>query len=234
MTALDARAYPGAAQDLQAVLCDMDGTLVDTERSWFATEVSVMADLGFHLGREHAEHLLGSPMDPAVAYLIGVSGADIAPAELERRINERMVDTLSSGVDLRPGAKRLLAELDAAGVPMALVTASYRAIVDAVLPSLGAHHFAVTVAGDEVTLPKPHPEPYLTAATALGAAPARCVVLEDSRTGVASGEAAGCAVVAVPSMTPIPAGPRRTVVPTLEDVDLAFLDAVVRRRPAIR
>ncbi|HSA50237.1 MAG TPA: HAD family phosphatase [Yinghuangia sp.] len=232
MTALEAHAYPGAAQDLQAVLCDMDGTLVDTERSWFATEVSVMADLGFHLGPEHAERLLGSPMDPAVAYLIGVSGVDIAPAELERRINARMVETLSSGVDLRPGAKRLLAELDAAGVPLALVTASYRAIVDAVLPSLGAHHFSVTVAGDEVTLPKPHPEPYLTAAEALGAAPDRCVVLEDSRTGVASGEAAGCVVVAVPSMTEIPAGPRRTVVPSLESVDLPFLNHAVRRRLA--
>ncbi|MEU8135699.1 HAD family hydrolase [Streptodolium elevatio] len=228
MTALEARVYPGS--DLQAVLCDMDGTLVDTERSWFATEVSVMADLGFHLGPEHAERLLGSPMDPAVAYLIGISGVDVAPEELERRINARMVEILRSGVDLRPGAKRLLAELDAAGVPLALVTASYRDIVDAVLPSLGAHHFSVTVAGDEVERPKPNPDPYLVAAAALGADPAQCVVLEDSPTGVASGEAAGCVVIAVPSMTDIPAGPHRTVLPSLEGIDLALLDGLVRRR----
>ncbi|MGW0658880.1 HAD family hydrolase [Streptodolium elevatio] len=228
MTALEARVYPGS--DLQAVLCDMDGTLVDTERSWFATEVSVMADLGFHLGPEHAERLLGSPMDPAVAYLIGISGVDVAPEELERRINARMVEILRSGVDLRPGAKRLLAELDAAGVPLALVTASYRDIVDAVLPSLGAHHFSVTVAGDEVERPKPNPDPYLVAAAALGADPAQCVVLEDSPTGVASGEAAGCVVIAVPSMTDIPVGPHRTVLPSLEGIDLALLDGLVRRR----
>ncbi|MCF2527412.1 HAD family hydrolase [Yinghuangia soli] len=235
MTALDARAYPGPADaDLQAVLCDMDGTLVDTERSWFATEVSVMADLGFHLGPEHAERLLGSPMEPAVAYLLGVSGVPIDPAALEHRINERMVEILSSGVDLRPGAKRLLAELDAAGVPMALVTASSRAIVNAVLPSLGAHHFRITVAGDEVARSKPAPEPYLAAAAALGADPGRCIVLEDSPTGVASGEAAGCVVVAVPSMTDIPAGPRRTVLPSLEGVDLGVLARLVRRRAGVR
>ncbi|MDI2126632.1 HAD family hydrolase [Yinghuangia seranimata] len=228
MTALDTGTQP--APDLEAVLCDMDGTLVDTERSWFATEVSVMADLGFQLGPEHAPRLLGSPMEPAVTYLLGVSGVDIAPLELERRINERMVEILSSGVDLRPGAKRLLADLDAAGVPLALVTASYRAIVDAVLPSLGAHHFSVTVAGDEVERPKPAPDPYLTAAAGLGVDPAHCVVLEDSPTGVASGEAAGCVVVAVPSMTDIPAGPRRTVVQSLEGVDLGLLEALVRRR----
>lgn len=233
MTALEARAYPGP-DNLHAVLCDMDGTLVDTERSWFATEVSVMADLGFDLGPEHAEHLLGSPMEPAVTYLLGVSRVDIAAAELEQRINERMVEVLSTGVDLRPGAKRLLAELDAAGVPLALVTASYRAIVDAVLPSLGAHHFSVTVAGDEVERPKPHPEPYLTAAAGLGADPARCVVLEDSPTGVASGEAAGCVVLAVPSMTGLPAGPRRTVLPSLEGVDLGLLENLVRRHHPAR
>ncbi|WP_345677971.1 HAD family phosphatase [Yinghuangia aomiensis] len=228
MTALDIDAYPGG--DVHAVLCDMDGTLVDTERSWFATEVSVMADFGYDLGAEHAVRLLGSPMEPAVAYLLDVSGIDVAPGELERRINARMVDILRLGVDLRPGAKRLLGELGAAGVPLALVTASYRAIVDAVLPSLGAHHFHLTVSGDEVVNSKPHPEPYLTAAAGLGVDPARCVVLEDSPTGVASGEAAGCIVVAVPSMNHITPGPRRTIVPSLEGVDLPMLDLLARRR----
>ncbi|NUU25422.1 MAG: HAD family hydrolase, partial [Streptomycetaceae bacterium] len=120
--------------------------------------------------------------------------------------------------------------LDAAGVPLALVTASYRAIVDAVLPSLGAHHFSVTVAGDEVERSKPHPDPYLAAATGLGVDPARCIVLEDSPTGVAAGEAAGCVVIAIPSMTDIPAGPRRTVIPSLDGIDLPFLHRLVHRR----
>jgi HAD superfamily hydrolase (TIGR01509 family) len=213
----------GLGHELQAVLFDMDGTLVDTERNWFATETAVMAELGFTLTARHAEDLLGSPMERAVAYLLAVSGLDVPPSELERRINTGMVAQLRDGVDLRPGAKRLLAELDDAGVPCALVTASQRVIVDAVLPSIGAHHFRFTLAGDEIANTKPHPDPYLTAARRLDAEPRTCVVVEDSPTGIASGEAAGCVMLAVPSMTPIPHAAGRTVVESLESVDLDFL-----------
>jgi beta-phosphoglucomutase-like phosphatase (HAD superfamily) len=92
-----------------------------------------------------------------------------------------------------------------------------------VLTLLGAHHFALSVAGDEVTRTKPHPDPYLLAAAGLGADPARCAVVEDTATGVAAAEAAGCRVVAVPSVAPIQPAPRRTVVSSLEEVDLPFL-----------
>ncbi|MFE6992486.1 HAD-IA family hydrolase, partial [Streptomyces pharetrae] len=69
----------------------------------------------------------------------------------------------------------------------------------------------------------PHPDPYLLAAAGLGADPARCAVVEDTATGVAAAEAAGCRVVVVPSVAPIAPAARRTVVSTLEEVDLAFL-----------
>ena len=111
-----------------------------------------------------------------------------------------------------PGAARLLAELAAHEVPTALVSASHRRIIDRVLPSLGPEHFALSVAGDEVARTKPHPDPYLLAAAGLGADPARCAVIEDTATGVAAAEAAGCRVVAVPSVAPIAPAARRTVV----------------------
>jgi beta-phosphoglucomutase-like phosphatase (HAD superfamily) len=79
------------------------------------------------------------------------------------------------------------------------VSSSYRQLVDAALIGVGAHRFAVSVAGDEVEHGKPSPEPYLTAAQELGVVPARCVVLEDARAGLESAIAAGCACVFVPT-----------------------------------
>jgi HAD superfamily hydrolase (TIGR01509 family) len=122
----------------------------------------------------------------------------------------------------------LLAALDDEHVPMALVSSSYRVLVDAVLAG-GVGPFAVTLAGDEVEHGKPAPDPYLQAAARLDVDVARCVVLEDSPAGVASGEAAGCAVVALPSVRGVhlAPGPRRLVVPTLAAVSPADLRALV-------
>ena len=116
---------------------------------------------------------------------------------------------MAAGPDGRPlrhighGAARVpsscSAAVDAAGIPQALVSSSYRPLVDSVLAH-GFGPFALTLAGDEVVHGKPHPEPYLTAATRLGVDPHHCVVLEDSGAGVLSAEGAGCAAVAVPSV----------------------------------
>ncbi len=127
-----------------------------------------------------------------------------------------------------PGAARLLAELSAHEVPTALVSASHRRIIDRVLASLGPQHFALSIAGDEVERTKPFPDPYLIAAAGLGVDPARCAVVEDTATGVAAAEAAGCHVVAVPSVAPIAPGARRTIVTSLEEVDLPFLHGLMR------
>jgi beta-phosphoglucomutase-like phosphatase (HAD superfamily) len=96
--------------------------------------------------------------------------------------------------------------------------------VNAVAPS----EFAVVVTGDEVLDGKPDPEAYLTAAARLGADPRRCVAIEDSPTGIASAEAAGCVVVAIPHHVPIEPAPTRTLVPSLADLSLHELDDLVR------
>jgi beta-phosphoglucomutase-like phosphatase (HAD superfamily) len=102
------------------------------------------------------------------------------------------------------------------------VTGSQREFTDAVIASTGLS-FTVTVTGDDVVRPKPDPEPYLLAAKLLDAAPERCVALEDSPSGVTSATGAGCQVVAVPSLLPIPGAPGRLVVPSLSDISLATL-----------
>ncbi|MFD3452209.1 HAD family hydrolase [Streptomyces sp. NPDC058691] len=218
---------PARDAGLQAVLLDMDGTLVDTEGFWWNAEVEVFAQLGHVLDDTHREVVVGGPMARSLGHLISVTGTDATLAELSALINLRFVELIGRGVPLMPGAQRLLTELAAHGVPAALVSASHRRIIDAVMLSIGPEHFAFSVAGDEVVQGKPHPESYLHAAARLGADPARCVVVEDTPTGVRAAEAAGCQVVAVPSVAPIEPGPGRAVVASLEAVDVPFLRSLI-------
>jgi HAD superfamily hydrolase (TIGR01509 family) len=223
--ALGTRTAEGSA--LQAVLLDMDGTLVDTEGFWWDAEVAVFGSLGHALDEAWREVVVGGPMTRSAGFLIEATGADITLPELTVLLNDGFEERIDSVLPLMPGAARLLAELAAHEVPMALVSASHRRIIDRVLTSLGPEHFALTVAGDEVERTKPYPDPYLLAAAGLGADPARCAVIEDTATGVAAAEAAGCHVVAVPSVAPIAPAHRRTVVPSLEHVNLPFLHGLM-------
>ncbi|MGY0066341.1 HAD family hydrolase [Streptomyces sp. QTS137] len=212
---------------LQAVFLDMDGTLVDTEGFWWDVEVEVFASLGHTLDDSWRHVVVGGPMTRSAGFLLEVTGADIPLAELTVLLNDGFEDRIADTLPLMPGAARLLAELSEYRIPTALVSASHRRIIDRVLTSLGPQHFALSVAGDEVPRTKPHPDPYLAAAVGLGVNPLRCAVVEDTATGVASAEAAGCHVVAVPSVAPIEAAARRTVVPSLEAVDLTFLHGLM-------
>ncbi|WP_395108785.1 HAD family hydrolase [Actinomadura sp. SCN-SB] len=212
---------------LRAVLFDMDGLLIDSERLWLEVETETMAWLGGAWGPEQQKLLVGSSLDRASAYMVELTGADVPAAEVGRRMVDGMVERLSSCVPMMPGAKDLLVQVRDAGVPAALVSSSHRVLVDPVLDAVGREFFALSVAGDEVSRTKPDPEPYLTAVARLGAVPGRCVVLEDSPTGVRAAEAAGCAVVAVPCLLPVQPGPGRTVVESLREVDLALLRSLV-------
>jgi HAD superfamily hydrolase (TIGR01509 family) len=213
----------------RAVLLDLDGTLVDTEGIWWAAETQVFADLGHVLEEVHREVVVGGPMARSVGHLMAVTGTTATLAELTVAINNRFEELIVRGAPLMPGARRLLTELSAHGMPTALVSASHRRTIDAMLRSLGTEHFDFTLAGDEVVRTKPHPDPYLTAARRLGADPADCVVIEDTLTGVTSGEAAGCLVVAVPSVVAIEPAPGRTVVSSLEELSVPFLRSLRTR-----
>jgi HAD superfamily hydrolase (TIGR01509 family) len=216
-----------------AVLFDMDGLLVATEATWFATESAIMAGLGVAWGEEHQAALVGGPLRNSVEYMLRVAGdPDDLPVEaFEEALLAGMVTRLRSApVEWMPGARELLAEVEAAGVPAALVSSSLRIVVDAVLDSVGHEHFATTVSADDVARTKPYPDPYLAAARTLGVDPRDCVVLEDSATGAASGLAAGCAVVAVPTVGGVDLGEVDAVVGSLAEVDMARLGDLVRAR----
>jgi HAD superfamily hydrolase (TIGR01509 family) len=208
------------------VLFDMDGLLVDTEPLWFETEMDVMARLGASWTKQDQAVLLGGSMERTVGYLLAKATRPASPAEVERWMLDGMLRRAAAGrVTVLPGARELLAEVAAAGLPYALVTSSQRAFADAVLTGTG-FRFPVTVCAEDVPATKPDPAPFLLAAKLLDATPDRCAVLEDSPNGVAAATAAGCLVVAVPSFVAIPPAPGRLVVTSLRDVNLATLRAL--------
>jgi HAD superfamily hydrolase (TIGR01509 family) len=218
---------------LAAVLFDMDGLLVDTEPLWFETETEVMARLGGPWSKDDQEQLLGGSMDNTVGYLLARATRPAPPADVARWMTEGMLRRAAEGrVVVRPGVRELLAEVAAAGIPSALVTGSQRPFTEAVLAGTG-FPFAVTVTADDVARTKPDPEPYRLAAKLLDADPDNCVALEDSPNGVASATEAGCRVVAVPSLMPIPPAPGRLVVSSLSEVTLAALRALAAGLPVV-
>ena len=164
--------------------------------------------------------------------MAATSGAQGSPDDLGTALLDHMERLLRAGdVTWRPGAMELLIECRSEGIRTALVSASHRRLLTAVADAV-AHHpgmpdpaFDVTVAGDEVDQGKPHPEPYLEAARRLAVPIEQCVVIEDSPTGVASGQASGAFVLAVPHIVDIPAHPHRHVVDSLRGVTLADVTA---------
>ena len=218
----------GRGQPPAAVLWDMDGTLVDTEPYWMAAEFALADRYGGEWSAEHALNLIGNDLVTSARYIREHMGIYVEPAVIVEELLDGVVARVTEAVPWRPGAVELLAELNAAGVPCALVTMSYRRFVQPVLEALPRDTFAAVVTGDAVSHGKPHPEPYLKAARDLDVDPARCVAIEDSNTGARSAEAAGCTVVVVPNHVPVLPGDRRTFVDSLREVTP---DSLVSRRP---
>ncbi|MGW4817753.1 HAD-IA family hydrolase [Streptomyces sp. NPDC004227] len=207
---------------LQAVLFDMDGTLVDTERLWWEAVEHVA---GRPLTEADQPEVLGRPVEHTAGWLAAASAAPAA--DVARELHREFTDRVRTGTVPRPGALDLLDALAREGVPTALVTASPRAVADIVLDVLGPGRLAVSVTADDTDRTKPAPDPYLAACRALGVDPGACVAVEDTQTGVSSAEAAGCAVLAVPSLAPIDAAPGRRVRESLTGVTPEELSAMV-------
>lgn len=217
-------------ESLLGVLFDMDGLLVDTEPLWFEVESSVMDRLGGCWDSSDQQALVGGSLNRSLDYLLGKATRPASRQVVARWMLDGMVELLSTRpVPVLPGARELIAEVAAAGVPYGLVTSSERPIMAAVLDRLEVT-FPVTVCGDDVSHSKPDPEPYLLAAAKVGADPRQCVALEDSPNGVAAAEAAGCVTVAVPSLVPIPPASTRLVVSSLAELSLDRLRALAARR----
>jgi len=209
-----------------AVLWDMDGTLVDTEPYWINAEHAIVEEAGGTVSDEYAHQLVGNDLMVSAQFIRDNSPVELDPVEIIEELLRRVVAQVAEHVPWRPGALDLLTALRDAGVPSALVTMSWRSLADAVLAALPDDTFSAVITGDEVEHGKPHPEPYLAAARALGVEVRDCVAIEDSPTGVRSAVAAGVPTIAVPHVVPVPVTVGAVQLPSLRGITPADLRTV--------
>lgn len=187
--------------DLDAVLWDLDGTLIDSESYWHVAERRLADEFEVPWTSDDETALVGVDLWDGARYMVE-RGVRMDPDAIVARLTHEVMEQLRVHVPFRPGAAELLGALRESGVPVALVTMSTRDVVELVLSAseaqLGVHPFTVSVTGDEVQRGKPFPDPYLQAMAALGVQPHACVAFEDSIPGTASARDAGIRTVGVP------------------------------------
>jgi HAD superfamily hydrolase (TIGR01509 family) len=199
-----------------AVLWDMDGTLVDTEPYWMAAEAPLVESFGGTWSHEQALQLVGLALDET-ARIFQAHGVRMDVDAIVHRLTDDVLAGLArDGVPFRPGARALLRSLRDAGVKTALVTMSMRRMARSIVDLIDFDAFDVIVAGDDVTRPKPYPDPYLQACAQLGVEPADAVALEDSPNGLRSAVASGAVTIGVPHMVSLTGVGAHVLWPTLD------------------
>ncbi|HWU27859.1 MAG TPA: HAD family phosphatase [Microbacterium sp.] len=198
-----------------AVLWDMDGTLVDTEPYWMDAETVLVESFGGTWTHEDALQLVGNGLHDS-ALILQKYGVDMEADAIVQHLTDAVAHRLrSEGVPFRHGARELLADLRANGIPTALVTMSLRRMALDVVSLIDFDAFDLVVAGDDVARPKPFPDPYLRAAELLEIDIADAVVIEDSGTGVAAGRASGAVTLGVPHIVSLEGSDAHELWPTL-------------------
>ena len=206
---------------MSAILFDMDGTLIDSEPLWLKAEIEVMAEVGCHWDEQDQINCLGGPAERTERYMQERS-QNIKPyGYFINRLHEVMRARITNELDLIPNALSLLKECKDAGIKTALVTASSRDLMNIVLKRFPPGTFDVVVSGDDVEKSKPDPAPYLLAAKQLSVDILKCLVLEDSLTGVQSGLSSGAKVIGIPHLVQMSEHPNLRVISSLDEITLS-------------
>ena len=207
-----------------AAFFDMDGLFLDSEPQWHQSQQEICARYSYSWDDDDQRICIGGPLSRVGDYISDICAHDMSGAQVVEELTQMMLVKLSTRAILMPGAFDAVERVSQV-MPVALVSASPRILMDAALTTLPENFFQFTISADDVTRTKPFPDPYLEAAKRMGVAPASCVVFEDSLTGIASAKSAGCAVVAVPHYVDVALAPKVRVVTSLEEVSLDFLES---------
>ena len=208
---------------IEAVLWDIDGTLLDSEPHHFNSLVVVCAAHGQTLAKSEYDRLLGRSMAEVYAMLNAAQPLPLDLPQLAAACSDYYVANVAD-VPARTGALEKVAELAERGIPQACVSNSGRRVVEANFNAIAgtiampeALRFALS--RDDVTHGKPHPEPYLRAAERLGVHPSACLVVEDSPIGARSGKAAGMVTIAWPQHATLEFDPVDHLIAELHELD---------------
>ena len=201
-----------------AVLWDMDGTLVDSEHYWLASEQALAEQHNATWTQQDGFDLIGNSLYESSKIIKAKLGSSMDPDEIVQHLTDSVSAKLAVEIPWRPGAKELLRELKRKKIKTALVTMSLHRMAEQVVNRIPFDAFDVIIGGDDVLRGKPFPDPYLKAAEALGVRPEDCVAFEDSNTGLRSAEAAGTKAIGIPNFVEIPMIPGRILWRTLEGV----------------
>jgi HAD superfamily hydrolase (TIGR01509 family) len=207
----------------EAVFFDMDGLMVDSEPEWFLSEIEVTKPFGYTWLETDQIACLGGPLSKVGQYMFDKCGHQNSPEYFTQTLIDTQVARMRGNMPTMPGAVKLVRELQSYGVKTALVSASPRNIVDAVLDNLGHDLFPFSISSDDVVKTKPDPEAYLKAADMSGTNISNCLVFEDSITGMSAAIASGAYLIAVPHLVSIEESPRVRVIRSLEQLSFSKL-----------
>lgn len=212
-----------ASNFFDAVLFDMDGLTINSEPQWLEAEIELTAPYGYTWTTKDQAACLGGPLSRVGQYMSGVCNGAQDGSFFHHAIVDLMASKVRNFADFMPGAKSLLVQLSQAGIPLGLVSASPRVIVDAALSHVQPTPFQITISSDDVTETKPNPEGYIKAASILNVDINQCLILEDSATGVKAAQASGAKVIAIPHLVKIEENAQAKIAHSLEELSLQTL-----------
>lgn len=204
-----------------AVFFDMDGLMVDSEPEWLQSEIDVTAPYGYTWVEEDQIACLGGPLSRVGQYMFDKCGQQNSPEFFTQSLIDTQAAKMRGNTPTMPGAVELVRELQSHGVKTALVSASPRNIVDAVLDNLGHDLFPFSISSDDVVNTKPHPDGYLKAAAISQSEINNCLIFEDSLTGMKAATSSGAFLIAVPHLVTIEESARVRVIKSLAQLSYA-------------
>lgn len=209
-------------KQIQAVIFDMDGTLIDSEPIYTLSDCALVASYGGHMTPKEHDAFIGTGSRGFLRYIKEKYGVPDSEESMLRRYKESYFALARGRITVFPEMVRYLKELNARGIKTAVASGSSLEVIEVMMTETGlTQYLDILVSSDEVTHCKPAPDVFLEAARRLCVPAEACAVVEDSLTGMKAAQAAGMVLVAVPgpqmNLSDVKALKPEHLYPTMDD-----------------